>query len=176
MSVKLIVINGVAEHGKDSFVKYVREFFPGHVINHSTVGTVKKIGKFFGADEAVRKGDAERRLWSDLKDAWTRYCDGPFKEIVQLATDVEKTFGGEKFAIIFAHVREPEEIEKIKNEFGDRCMTVIVTRDGEGHIPDNHADQNVYDYIYDLYVENNGTKDDLADSAMKFVDTLIGAI
>ena len=79
---RVVVVNGVAAHGKDSFVKFAIKHFDGVAINHSTVATVKEAAKFFGADQDVKKGDAERRLWSDVKDAWTRYNDGPFREIV----------------------------------------------------------------------------------------------
>ena len=168
---KLIVINGVAANGKDSFVKFVDFYFPGPVVNHSTVDTVKKAGKLFGSDEAVAKTDADRRLWSDLKDAYTRYCNGPFKEIVKLVGELKNEITDAPI-IMFAHIREPEELQKVKDEFGDECITLLVTGLND-HIPDNHADQNVMNYCYDIIIKNDSGIDQLENTAKKFVQSLI---
>ncbi|WP_419663828.1 hypothetical protein [Desulfosarcina variabilis] len=52
---RVVVVNGVAAHGKDSFVKFASRHFDGVAINHSTVATVKEAAKFFGADQDVNK-------------------------------------------------------------------------------------------------------------------------
>jgi len=171
MPTKLIVVNGIAEHGKDSFVKYARRKFKGLTYNHSTVSTVKKAAKLFGADEDIHKGDAERRLWSDMKDAYTRYCDGPFREIINRVDEIDSLFPDDP-ALVFAHVREPEEIQKLKNHFKERCLTLVVTRDENTHIPDNHADQCVLDFEYDFQIKNNGTLQNLKCCARSFIQNL----
>jgi len=172
MAFKVVIVNGVAAHGKDSFAKFASEYFDGITINHSTVDTVKKAAKFFGADQDVHKGDAERRLWSDMKDAWTRYNDGPFKEIIQKVEDTNRLYRHQQDIIVFVHAREPGEIQKVKNYFGKNCITVLVVMPENGHIPDNHADQNVFEYVYDLIVQNDGTIDDLKAAAVTFIQQL----
>ncbi len=170
---QIIVINGVAENGKDSFVKYCDGFFPGMVFNHSTVSTVKEAAKLFGADEAVCKGEAERRLWSDMKDAYTRYCDGPFKEIVERIDILDRAYGQTSNSLIFLHIREPGEIKKVKDKYPDRCVVILVSNENLEHVPENHADQNVRNYNYDKLIQNNDSLDDLKNEARIFVEDIL---
>ena len=170
--IKMVVINGVAQHGKDTFVKYVSEKAPFLVVNHSTVKTVKVAARLFGANEKVHKGDAERRLWSDLKDAWTRYCDGPFKEILEIVDGIKLATLKSDKVLVFVHAREPLEIHKLKTHFGLNCTTVLVCNSNKEHTPDNHADQDVFAYDYDVYIKNDGTLDELKAKAEQFITTL----
>ena len=175
MSLKIVVINGIAQHGKDTFVKEVIAAGADDVsvINHSTVRLVKNVARrYFGADETVKKGDAERRLWSDLKDAWTRYNNGPFNEVVEMVREIESCYRPRQKVILFIHAREPVEIDKLKKKFGDACMTLLITNYNKTYVPDNHADQDVFDYEYDLIIKNDGTIEDLKQKADEFVATL----
>ena len=170
---KIIVINGSATNGKDSFANLAQEHLKGgFVISHSTVGTVKKAAELFGANEKTCKGEAERRLWSDMKDAWTRYCDGPFKEIVEKVSSMNRAFDETDRVLLFVHCREPEEIQKVKDRFPGQCITVLI-RGLAIHVPDNHADRNVENYQYDVYIENDGTLEDLSLKANAFVESLV---
>jgi imidazole glycerol phosphate synthase subunit HisF len=74
--------------------------------------------------------------------------------------------------IMFVHAREPKEIQKLKDRFGEQCITVVVTMAQRTHVPDNHADQNVLNYEYDFHIENDGTLEDLSVCAEKFVATI----
>ena len=74
--------------------------------------------------------------------------------------------------VIFMHCREPENIEalrlRLENIIFDSELepfvtiaTVIVSRkDTDEHVYGNHCDDDVYDYIYDYYIDNNGSIDD----------------
>ncbi|MBI9085465.1 MAG: hypothetical protein JEZ11_17850 [Desulfobacterales bacterium] len=157
--VKIVVMNGAARSGKDTLSKFIGEKaeLPWRI--HSTVETVKKAARVFGADPDGEKGDAERRLWSDLKDAYTRYNDGPFFEVVER---VDALNGGltPEDSILFVHAREPREIGKLKNAFRENCTTILLKRGGV-HIPNNHADENVESFSYDLILDNSGSLSDL---------------
>ncbi|MCM1214030.1 MAG: hypothetical protein NC548_05870 [Lachnospiraceae bacterium] len=71
--------------------------------------------------------------------------------------------------VIFLHCREPENIaallESLHTILFDHkldqyatVMTVIVSRkDTDEHVYGNHCDDDVYDYIYDYYIDNNGS-------------------
>jgi len=73
---------------------------------------------------------------------------------------------------IFMHCREPENIEALRLRLNNLIIafgldtyvtvaTVIVSRkDTDAHVYGNHCDDDVYDYIYDYYIDNNGTLDD----------------
>lgn len=168
--VRIIIVNGLPRSGKDTFATLAMNSYSGGVtVLHSTVDTVKKAAKFFGADESVFKGPKERRLWSDLKDAYTRYCDGPFQEIVDKAVEMDRSNSD---PLIFTMVREPEEIRKLKQWFGSRSITVLVNRQSDEEIS-NHADARVFECEYDVVIDNNGTLDDLRDKAKEFVTNLL---
>jgi len=158
------VINGVAASGKNLFVKYVSKYFKGRIMEHSTVDTVKTAAYFFGANEKNKKGDKERALWSEMKDAWTRYNDGPFLEIVNLAHGLPKNI---RPTVGFLHVRESTEIQKIKDKFPDRFLSVLIKRDGLP-VPNNTGDQGVEGFNYDIIIKNNGEKKDLREKAIEF--------
>ena len=49
---------------------------------------------------------------------------------------------------------------------------MLVVASNNKHIPDNHADQNVSKYAYDLVVRNDGTFDDLEDAAISFINKI----
>ena len=57
--------------------------------------------------------------------------------------------------IMFIHVREPEEIEKLKNNIPG-TITLLVKRDLIGDYG-NESDDNVENYDYDVIFENNDT-------------------
>jgi hypothetical protein len=148
---KVIVINGSGGSGKDTFVDLCREQAACPVINLSTVDSIKQVAvSHFGWDG--NKDEKGRQLLSDLKDAWTKYCQGPFFEM----TGIVERF---KAGLIFLHVREPEEIGHFKAFYGPTCTTLLIQRDID--VPDNHADRLVACYDYDTVIHNNGTIDSL---------------
>ncbi len=175
--VRVVVINGPGRSGKDTLVEFVTAHYHlGPCLSHSTVGTVKLASKYFGADETIHKGDRERRLWSDLKDAWTRYNDGPFRELMIAASDLEKD-NFYSHPLLFVMVREPPEIARLKRQFGRHCVTVLVTaEDRVKHIPGNHADQNVFNFEYDIIVNNGGSLEDLEGKAKNLAGYLTDSI
>lgn len=165
--IKIVVLNGSGRCGKDTFVKMVGKYFEGAVFAHSTVETVKQAGKLFGADERICKGEKERELWCALKDAYTRYNDGPFREIINKDEYLNNLFKGRKNALLFCMVREPPEIKKLVDHFEMRCMTILMTR-SEGSQFSNHADANVAGYPYDIRIQNDGTLEELEGKARRF--------
>ena len=157
MNKKIIVINGVAGSGKNTFVSYLKTLMPD-LIEHSTIDTVKKMAwQYLGVDHCQDKTDEKRQLWHDLKKAWIKYNDGPLKEILSL-----QYWNYDRLLVV--HCREPKEIRKIKNHFGDRCLTVLITRPGID-VPGNDADQGVLNCEYDHWIVNDGGFDDLEKSA-----------
>ena len=73
--------------------------------------------------------------------------------------------------ILFLHIREPEEIAKAVNEFKEYDVkTILVKRDSVKHITSNMADENVYNYEYDIVIDNSGTLEELKEKANCFVE------
>lgn len=72
---------------------------------------------------------------------------------------------------MFIHVREPEEIEKLKQEFG--CITLLIMNINKEGISSNMADANVENYEYDFVVHNDGDLMALKSKAIAFIKNVI---
>ena len=163
--VRIIPINGVARGGKDTFAEQVRQHYTDGVVHtYSSVDTVKKAARFFGADEKIQKSGAERELWCGMKDLYTAYNDGPFQEVLEMANRIDAPG---QYPVLFAMVREPKEIAKLKSHFRLRCTTVLMVGNVV-HIPKNHADENVNYFLYDITIRNEGTLEELDKKAKQF--------
>lgn len=158
---KIFVINGSGGVGKDTFIDVVSSFVPS-VFQTSSVDPAKTLATQVGWQGG--KTEKDRKFLSDLKDLLTEYNDYP----MQFLTERVKTFRASDKDIMFIHVREPREIEKAVKAFG--ANTVLITAEGRvAPIKSNHADNGVYDYTYDFYVDNSGTLDDLSDAVVGFL-------
>ena len=166
---QVYIINGSGGVGKDTFVELVsnelndllKKFHT--VINFSSVDKVKEIAKEIGWDG--KKTEKDRKFLSDLKVLASEYCDMPFKSMRSKVAE----FYEDNFAhILFLHIREPEEIERAAKSFN--AKTILITRDQIKHITSNMADENVFNYDYDIVIDNSGTLDDLKIKAKKFIE------
>ena len=158
---KVIVINGMGGSGKSTFISLCHEIDP-RVIETSTVDFVKEIALQAGWDG--EKDQKSRRLLSDIKDAFERYDDVPNKKIDEFIQSHPDN-------IIFVNAREPHNIQYYKNKYN--ALTIIVTNPHVTPITSNHADAGVYDYIYDLYIENSGDLNLLKETAKFFLDNVL---
>lgn len=165
---QIFIINGSGGVGKDTFVNKVTNvahrlrLIP--VYNFSSVEKVKRIAKKIGWD-GVSKTEKDRKFLSDLKLLCTEYNDMPFESMREKVEE----FKEDKYAsMLFLHIREPEEIERAKNAF--YAKTILVKRDSVKHITSNMADENVYNYKYDIIINNDGTLEDLKKIAKDFVE------
>jgi len=175
----IIIINGVAESGKDTFIEIFKRTYYTTVYNFSTINKIKEIAKELGWKGT--KTDKDRKFLSNLKDLWTNYNNGPFNYILDV---VKNTIGDyyldECNSFVFIHCREPKEILKLKNYFikmsksrskynGCIVKTLLLKRNKK-NIPNNHADMYVENYNYDYIVKNNGTLEELKEQVIKFKD------
>lgn len=157
---KTFVINGLPRSGKDSFVDFVTiiaEQYNIIVKNISSVDQVKKAAVLLGWDE--EKNDIGRKFLSDLKDLSTVNYNGPLNYMKSCLTDGH--------AVYFFMIREPAEIHKFIKEIPD-TKTICVRGKGENKFT-NHADQNVSEFDYDIYIDNTGNLNWLAKKANEFV-------
>lgn len=157
---KVIVINGSGTVGKSTFVSLCHEIDP-RVIETSTVDFVKGIALQAGWDGI--KDEIGRRFLSELKDAMEHYHDIPNQK-------VEEFIQSHPDNIIFINVREPHNIQYYKDVYN--AITAIVINPNTKQIQGNHADENVYDYDYDVYIENSGDLILLKETAKFFLDNL----
>ena len=106
-------------------------------------------------------------LLSDMKDYLTKKFDLPFLEVQSKISETLKTASNsEKAMMLFIHVREPQEIDRLKKAHPD-IVTIQVVRNCIKDLPaSNHADANINDYQYDITVYNNETVKDLRNRAL----------
>lgn len=172
MNKQIFVINGFGGVGKDTFVELVslglndrlKRFHT--VVNFSSVDKVKEIAIEIGWDG--RKTEKDRKFLSDLKSLTKNYCDMPFKSIKNRIEDFTKS---DKGNVLFLHIREPEEIKRVVDEFG--AKSILVVRNSVTHIVSNTSDKNVFDYNYDFVIENNGTIEELEEKVKQFINDVI---
>lgn len=91
--------------------------------------------------------------WSDIKISQIKKID----DFIKSHTD----------NIIFIHAREPHNIKYYKDKYN--AMTVLITNPNAKKVQGNHADREVNKYDYDLIIENDGTIEDLKDTAKWFL-------
>lgn len=169
MEKQIFIINGSAGVGKDTFVDTVERVLENinkdyWVENYSSVTRVKEIAKSCGWNGT--KTEKDRKFLSDLKLLLTEYNDLPFKDLGYVVEGFLHD-GFENSKMLFLHIREPEEIVKAEKAFN--AKTILIKRDSVVHITSNMGDENVYNYDYDIIVENNGTLEDLQEIARLFV-------
>lgn len=171
--VKVLVLNGAPGSGKDLFVSYCQQLLGADVChNLSTVDYVKEIAKTLGWDG--KKDARSRKFLSDLKDALTQWRDLPFQDVTTKLMLIKKQASKKNSdEIVFIHCREPEEIAKLVSRLG--AEAIIIRRDvAENKEQSNHADERVFEYEYDVMIDNNGTVEDLLENARVFLREELG--
>lgn len=164
MNKKIIIINGSGGVGKDTFVDFCRIY--ANITNISSVDKIKEAAKILGWNG--RKTEADRKFLSDLKILSTKYNDFSYTYIAENINKFEKDKSSN---VMFIHVREPEEIDKIKKEFD--CITLLIQNIRVSQITSNMADANINNYEYDYVVDNDLDLSALKDKAIKFITTIL---
>ena len=154
----VIVINGKGESGKDTYVKIISRHF--NIRNVSSIDPIKELAITLGWDGV--KDDRGRAFLVDLKQARSKYNDFPTN---YLAKEVDRFILNDD-DVMFCHIREGVEIDKFKEAIADKDVTVktlLVRRDAADKAFGNASDDNVEDYQYDWYFDNNGSLDELPE-------------
>ncbi len=159
----VVIINGNGGVGKDTLCDFAKDSFC--IRNISAITPIKEI-----AAQNGWKGEKDakaRKLLADLKAAFVAYNDLPFlyfKEQYEafLKTDEEN--------ILFIHIREAEEIDKVKKYVTIPCVTLLITREQKkNQCWGNPSDDNVACYEYDYCYSNDKS---LADAKIDFAEFL----
>lgn len=160
----VFVTNGTGGCGKDTFARILNNYIP--VYKCSSVDLVKVVARFCGWDGS--KNEKDRKFLSDLKLLTTEYNDMPMRSLRKnyrmFMTDTEQQ-------VMLIDIREPEEIDKAKKEFGARA--ILIRNDRVKPITTNMADANVENYNYDIVIDNNGTLDDFDRTIRTFISEYI---
>lgn len=159
----IIVINGLPRSGKDTFVYLVSKY--AITSNFSSVDFVKDVAKYAGWNG--EKDGKSRLFLSKLKELLSKYDDIPYKkikeEIIWFMEQKEQEF-------LFIHIREPDEIKRIVNDFG--AKTLLVRRSNNQQVVSNDSDKYIENYKYDYILNNDSDIESLDRKAKGFVDYL----
>ncbi len=142
---QLIVINGRGGVGKDTLCDFAGKYY--RVRNVSSITPIKEIAAVYGWKG--EKTPKARKFLADLKEAFTQYNDLPTRYVLE---QYQEFLDGEE-EVMFAHIREGREIDKLKAQLSGNCITLLVRRPLEGveawgNAADDRAEQYSYDYIY----------------------------
>ena len=159
----ILVINGFPTSGKTTFEKIIEEQYPSEIF--SSISPINELLLQIGWD-GITKDDKYRNLACLLKDELTKFNDYSFNKVCE---KIEEFKNNDKIFLMI-DIREPSEIKKLVHKYPD-IITVFISRDIDVSIT-NHADSNVTDYIYDYYIDNNGSIEELEDNIDIFINNL----
>lgn len=142
----VIIINGVGEAGKDTLCEYVSAHL--NSINVSSITPIKDIAGNYGWNG--EKDEVSRKFLSDLKKTFSDFNNLPTE---YLLTEYAN-FMNDSAVVFFAHIREPLEIDKFKKRIKSPCVTLLIRR-GENKSWGNDSDDDVENYSYDYYFDND---------------------
>lgn len=160
MNKKVIIINGTGGSGKDTFVSFCSKF--AKVTNVSSIDKAKEAAHILVGWNG-EKDEKSRKLLVDLKQLSIDYNDAPTNYI----NKEYKKFLESDSEYLFIHIREIDEIEKAKKNYN--AKTLLITNPRVALITSNNSDGNVYNYSYDYIIKNEGTLEELANKAKKFL-------
>ena len=164
MKKQIYVTNGMARSGKDSFAEILNKYIP--TMKYSSIDWVKEIAEECGWDGA--KTERDRKFLSDLKMLISEYSNMPFKKVEE---KINEFLNNDKYSVLLIDIREPSEIDKVKNAFN--AKTILINNDRVKFINSNAGDAGVYDYDYDYMVQNNSTIDVFEENIKSFYESVI---
>jgi GTP1/Obg family GTP-binding protein len=173
---KIIIINGKPRSGKDTFVKLLTDIYPYRIKNFSSVDKIKDIVNlcFYWNGE---KDNKYRKFISDIKKSWVQFNNGPLNYIIdKINTDIKYCETNKiniKNNIYFIHIREIDEINKLKNFYKENCLTLLINRNEYiNKLYNNQSDDYVLNYKYDYIIENSSDINNLKNEIKKFLNKI----
>lgn len=176
----ILLINGAATSGKDLFIDSLQ--FADHytVSRTSIIDPAKKIAIQVGW--RGRKEEKDRKFLAELKTLLDNYKGFSFNATIDFVAgkmaEFNYSFNPEKMAhIVCIIAREPRDIEAFKTYFTDQGIqveSILIRRaEAEKNLPDNHADQGIFDYNYSIQIANNGSIEDFKKTAISVVEKIL---
>ena len=161
---KVYCILGSPRGGKDTFVNFVKSYYED-TLNFSSVDYIKWLSHKHLGINVNKKDDKVRKFLSEFKRILTEYNDFPYQQCKLAIESLEEN------QVIFLHIREKEEIDKVKKDFPQ--TKVIFVDNGEIKSHGNDSDDKVTDVEPDIIIYNDRTLEDLSKTAKWFTQTYI---
>ena len=163
----------VVGSGKSTFENYCYALNPLYVKIYSSIDGVKRIAQSCGWDG--NKTDKDRIFLAELKQLLIKYNDYPTRDvehfIMLMRHWMENRDLDPENLVFFIDVREPSEIQKLVQRCG--AETILVQRRTDG--PDlsvGDCARDIYNFTYDIYIDNDGTLEDLEHHAREFMKSI----
>ena len=170
---KILIINGKPRTGKSTFCKSAIQK-SGLVYQYSTVDEIKKLAILLGWDGV--KDEKGRKFLSDLKDATSAYNDLPRQHILKQIKKYQELYKDEPLAlknmVFLIHSREPDDIDKWRDEYGAKAILIKGNLKLDNIEWNNHADDEVFDCIYDYIIDNTESLDEWKKTAAWFINEI----
>lgn len=167
----VIIVNGPATAGKDTFCDFYAMHAKRHdidVVTVSSVGAVKKASLLLGWDG--QKNEKDRNALSDIKDISEAAWDGPNRYMLK---QIEAT----NATVFFLHIRELSNINRMIELCNEKNITVrtlyidrAVTQQASNHADAQAMNKNAYPY--QNIVENNGSLSELKLKVAEYFQVL----
>lgn len=187
----VIIINGCGGCGKDTFESMVQDelYHLDSFIDQFHVSTIDPIREI---DQALATINGEpyskdknlhRKAMAQLKRVWDENYGGSFKYLQRILNVYDSSHSSDgKRAVVFVHVREPENIEKIyfshrlgsltdTNDEWDVTSVLIYGRTKPDDF-DNSADRSVENFMYETYINNSGSLEELRKRAKAYAEVI----
>ncbi|MCP4650404.1 MAG: hypothetical protein GY853_10045 [PVC group bacterium] len=171
----VLILNGTAESGKGTVVKYLESLFSFNITEYSSIDYVKKVARRdFGWDG--QKDVAGRNLLAAIKQLMIAYNDLPLKKVI-LQMNESLLFG---IDILVVDIREPDEIEKVVKYCEEQDITCytcrIINTKAENKAEKSGlsltGDRLYGEYDYNIYIINNGTLKELKEQVSLVFGTI----
>ena len=168
----VILINGRPRTGKDTVVNLMCNALMERGYMAEAFSSIDPIKALLGSViDLSQKTEADRILLSEVGDALEKHSAFRTNRCIWFAEDV---FRESENAVVFLHVREPENIQKLRTTFLAKGINVVrlLVVSARGIDVDSRADQVAGTGRYDLMIVNNGTLDDLKATCVRTVGRL----
>lgn len=167
----VIIINGKGGVGKDTVCDITAKHY--NVQNVSAITPIKNIAKLGGWNG--EKDEKARKLLSDLKRIFIEYNDLPS---TYLLDEFNKFMNDDEAEILFMHIREGSEIDKIKKLIACPCVTLLIERPSiTSIIFGNASDDEVTNYIYDyIYMNDSPNLEALSYDFINFLRRILAGL
>lgn len=160
---KVYVINGIAAVGKDTFILLCKELLKGKM-NVSTFSSVDEVKQHLKENEnwdGVTKDAYWRIRMYEVKQQMVADNDRPTRYLVESA---EKTPDN---SLIFFHIRELDEIQKLLKLYPD-ARTIHITRNNI-EVIETPVDAKPIDFNYDFTIDNSDSLEAFTEKARDFL-------
>lgn len=188
----VIVLSGKKKRGKDTFAEFLVDEMVPRCKDVTLIALAEPLKKAARDIFGLSAAQVDSQLAKEIVD--DRWGMTPREILQKLGTEVGRTFdqdvwvktgiarikkaliAGQTDVVVVPDCRFPNEIERIRDAFADRCLAVRIERKLPPTPFDDHPSEvslDQYDH-WDDVIDNNGTLDDFHAKVAEFIDRRFG--